>query len=74
MGSGEIVQRLGVSRTRVYALAQRDDFPAPLDELAGGRVWRATDVEAWIRVNRPHLAQHGKTSPPETAGRAVREE
>lgn len=47
MGVQEIVDLFGVSRTRVQQLTRRDDFPAPLAELAQGRVWVAADVRAW---------------------------
>ncbi|GAA4607529.1 hypothetical protein GCM10023107_81910 [Actinoplanes octamycinicus] len=49
MASGEITQRLGVSRQRVQQLTQRDDFPAPYAELSLGRIWLASDVELWIQ-------------------------
>jgi prophage regulatory protein len=57
MGPEEIRNRLGVSRQRAYILIGRRDFPEPWRELAMGKVWRSTDVEAWIRANRPELAQ-----------------
>lgn len=56
MGPAEIQERLGVSRQRAYILIGRRDFPAPRWELAMGKVWLASDVEAWIRVHRPDLA------------------
>ncbi|GGL13007.1 hypothetical protein GCM10012284_54570 [Mangrovihabitans endophyticus] len=56
MGAGEIQERLGVSRTRAYQLVARRDFPEPYAELQMGKIWLASDVEDWIRVNRPHLA------------------
>lgn len=55
MGPEEIRDRLGVSRQRAYILIGRRDFPEPWRELAMGKVWRSTDVEAWIREHRPHL-------------------
>lgn len=55
MGTSEIRQRLRISRERAYQLVNRRDFPAPVQRLAMGQVWLAEDVEAWIRVNRPHL-------------------
>ncbi|RLK22617.1 CP4-57 regulatory protein AlpA [Micromonospora sp. M71_S20] len=58
-GTGEIQQRLGVSRERVRQLVQRPDFPRPYDVLRMGTVWRIEDVEAWIREYRPHLAEEG---------------
>jgi prophage regulatory protein len=56
MGSAEISRRLGgISRTRVYQLTQRRNFPAPYAELEMGNVWLADDVEEWIREHRPDL-------------------
>jgi prophage regulatory protein len=57
MGPDEIRARLGVSRQRAYILMNRRDFPAPWRELAMGKVWRSSDVEAWIRVHRPELGE-----------------
>jgi prophage regulatory protein len=49
MGSQEIRARLGgLSRQRVYQLTSRDTFPAPVADLAQGKVWDAADVEEWI--------------------------
>lgn len=53
MGAEEIRARLGVSRQRAYILIGRKDFPDPWVELARGKVWRSTDVEAWIKAHRP---------------------
>ena len=57
MGAAEIRDRLGVSDQRVQQIAHRRTFPEPYATLAMGSIWAATDVEAWIAVNRPHLAQ-----------------
>jgi prophage regulatory protein len=57
MGPEEIRARLGVSRQRAYILMNRRDFPEPWRELAMGKVWRSSDVEAWIRVHRPELGE-----------------
>jgi len=49
MGPAEIAQLLGVTQGRVSQLARDyDDFPAPVAELAIGRVWKRSDVEAWV--------------------------
>ncbi|GGM10201.1 hypothetical protein GCM10011594_32620 [Nakamurella endophytica] len=40
----ELVQLLGVSKTRVVQLIARPDFPAPVAELSVGRIWRYSDV------------------------------
>lgn len=56
MGSAEISRRLGgISRTRVYQVTQRRNFPAPYAKLGMGNVWLADDVEEWIRQHRPDL-------------------
>jgi len=57
MGQTEIMARLGYSRQRVYILVNRRDFPPPRWALAMGKIWWAEDVEAWIRDNRPALAE-----------------
>jgi prophage regulatory protein len=57
MGPEEIRARLGVSRQRAYILMNRRDFPEPWRELAMGKVWRSSDVEAWIKVHRPELGE-----------------
>ncbi len=60
MGAHEIRVRLGgVSRQRAYQITQRADFPAPVAELGQGKVWLADDVEAWIKVKRPHQDDEG---------------
>ncbi|GAA2568032.1 hypothetical protein GCM10010435_47250 [Winogradskya consettensis] len=57
LGSHEIRVRLGaVSRQRMYQLTQRSDFPAAVADLAQGKIWRATDIEAWIETYRPEDA------------------
>ncbi len=45
----------GVSKQRAYQITSRPDFPRPIAELAQGKVWRASDVERWIRSHRPDL-------------------
>lgn len=53
MGSAEIAELLGVSRQRVQQLIAKPDFPAPVADLAMGKVWRAEDVHAWgVKTNR----------------------
>jgi prophage regulatory protein len=53
MGAHEIRVRIGrISRQRVYQLARRPDFPAPVADLAQGKIWLADDVEAWIVARR----------------------
>lgn len=48
-GAGELAIRFNISRQRVQQLVSEDDFPAPCQTLAAGRIWRVTDIEQWIR-------------------------
>lgn len=66
MGAAEIQARLGVSRQWAYELIARRSFPAPYATLAMGSVWAADDVEAWIRQNRPELAEDAEEAQPES--------
>lgn len=59
--AGEIQQRLRVSRQRAYQIISRKDFPDPVAELQVGRIWLASDVEAWIAQHRPHLNEVDET-------------
>jgi predicted DNA-binding transcriptional regulator AlpA len=43
----EIAAMLGVSRQRVDQLSRTDGFPAPAAELAIGRVWELSEIQAW---------------------------
>ncbi len=61
MGAAEIRRRLGgLSENRIYQLTSRKDFPDPVAELEMGRDWHRDDVEAWIKVNRPKLAEEAE--------------
>ena len=47
-GAAEIGRMLGgISRQRVQQIVNRKDFPAPVDWLEMGKVWKREDVEAW---------------------------
>jgi cell division inhibitor SepF len=49
VGVAEIAGLLGVSRQRVHEILRTTaGFPEPAAELAAGRVWQRSDVEAWI--------------------------
>jgi hypothetical protein len=60
-GVSEIAATLGVSRQRVSELRTRDDFPAPIAELAAGPVWTMSSLrrfsDTWDRKpGRPRKA------------------
>jgi predicted DNA-binding transcriptional regulator AlpA len=37
-------------------LSHRGDFPPPVQQIGALRAWRSSDVEAWIKQNRPEKA------------------
>jgi len=50
--TGDIADRLGLTRQRAYALSRQKGFPDPYDDWPGGlAVWRVEDVEAWFVAN-----------------------
>lgn len=53
VGLAEIAEMLEVTKRTVQRYAERADFPTPLGRLAGGRVWRRADVEAWAKEHLP---------------------
>jgi prophage regulatory protein len=57
MGTAEIQDRLGVGRARAYQIVSRRGFPEPYVVLKMGQIWLADDVEAWMKVHRPELAE-----------------
>jgi predicted DNA-binding transcriptional regulator AlpA len=51
----EISAMLGVTERTAQRYVERDDFPAPIDTIAGGRirVWRRVDVDLWASKTLP---------------------
>lgn len=45
--AGDIAKALGVHRQTFHSWTRRDDFPGPLGEVAGARVWDLDQVRAW---------------------------
>lgn len=56
-GTSEIADRLGVTRQRAHTITRTKGFPDPYEELIMGSVWLVKDVEAWIKANRPDVAE-----------------
>jgi hypothetical protein len=52
-GLHEIAEMFGVTKNTALKYAGRSDFPAAVDRLAAGPVWRLADVEAWGREHLP---------------------
>lgn len=60
VGTREAAQLLGVRPPNfVRDWASRSDFPAPVATLSSGRVWLATDVEAYAAHRRSAKADRG---------------
>jgi predicted DNA-binding transcriptional regulator AlpA len=70
---GEIAKRLGVSRARAHQLAARPGFPPPLGRVGQAKVWRWSEVRAWLpSVGRPPVVEiYSKTDPPNVTDRRV---
>ncbi|GAA3767628.1 hypothetical protein GCM10022225_62570 [Plantactinospora mayteni] len=53
VGPAEILQMLGVGRSRLRQITADRRFPAPFQTLIAGSVWLRSDVEEYIRKYRP---------------------
>ena len=53
VGPHELQELLGVGRSRMRQIIRYPTFPAPFQRLHGTTVWLRSDVEHWIRENRP---------------------
>ncbi|ABW10963.1 conserved hypothetical protein [Parafrankia sp. EAN1pec] len=51
--TGDIAKRLGVTSERARQLSHRPDFPAPVQSVRHFRLWRPSEVQAWIDRHRP---------------------
>lgn len=50
LGVTEVANRLSVKVNTVHIWRRRHpDFPKPLADLAGGPVWWAPDIDAWMK-------------------------
>jgi predicted DNA-binding transcriptional regulator AlpA len=47
VGAAELVQLLGVNRARAYQISRHPDFPPPVADLIGGKIWDLADVQTW---------------------------
>jgi len=45
--SPEVVAICGISRSTIYEMIRRDEFPAPVKLGARAVGWRRSDIEAW---------------------------
>jgi len=63
VGLAEVAELLGVTKRTATSYSNRDDFPAPLQRLKAGPVWRRRDVTAWKAVTLPLTQGRPKTAP-----------
>jgi hypothetical protein len=49
----EISAMFEVTKRTAQRYVERPDFPAPIERLATGRIWRRSTVEAWGRDHLP---------------------
>jgi predicted DNA-binding transcriptional regulator AlpA len=48
----DIGEKLGVSHQRAFQIVEKTDFPRPVAREGRSRLWRAGDVELWVRHSR----------------------
>jgi predicted DNA-binding transcriptional regulator AlpA len=53
VGAPEIADLLGVTRRSAWRYVGRPDFPAPVAELKGKRLWQRRAVEKWAAKTLP---------------------
>lgn len=64
VGVSEVAELLGVSKSRVVQIADSyADFPRPEVELAAGRIWRRSAIEAWIRKHPTRKPGRSRSTP-----------
>ncbi len=61
LGFAELMEALGVSRTRVAQLMVREDFPRPIAVLRMGQVWSHDDVAEFCGRTGRTMFPVGKT-------------
>lgn len=44
-----VIERTGFSRSQIYALIQRNAFPAPIKLGSRASAWVADEIDSWIR-------------------------
>lgn len=60
VGVAEAAELLGWDKRRVVTYLDRGSFPSPVAELASGRVWLRSDVEAFARAFRRRQARRAQ--------------
>jgi predicted DNA-binding transcriptional regulator AlpA len=53
VGLAEVAELLQVTKRTASNYSGRSDFPAPIERLASGPIWRRADIERWARETLP---------------------
>ncbi len=69
VGVAEAAGILGWDKRRVITYVDRGRFPDPVERLAGGRVWRRNDIEAYAVLWRSRRRQAGRAASGRSAAR-----
>ena len=57
---GELIDRLGLSYSTIWAMMRRGEFPSPLELSDGIVCWPSREVDRWIQ-SRPRRVYATKT-------------
>lgn len=62
IGSGEVLEVMGISKQRLWQLRQTDDFPQPMVTLSATPIWMRAAIESFMerwnrKVGRPSKVQ-----------------
>ena len=55
--STEVLDRTALSRTSIYRMVRRGEFPAPVNSVGRRIAWRERDVAEWIDRKAAEAAQ-----------------
>lgn len=61
-----VIAMTGLSRTTIYELMERRDFPLGVKLVSRARGWRQSSVQRWINARKPMVDER----PRRRAGRA----
>lgn len=54
----DLVQVISLSKSTIYELIQREDFPSPVRLTARTVGWRAKDIAAWLEARPKSTNRH----------------
>ena len=57
---GDVQRRVGLSRSSVYALAAKDQFPKPIKLGLRASAWLENEIDDWIAMRIEASRQNGQ--------------